>query len=110
MNPKFNFDRAEDLVGRSILIDLTVRDHDELFIEKKKMFGWIVDANQDQGIAVKLEPSGEIYHLVPDLDQLEVPPPGEYRLEPGDEIALNPELRAAHVVHLPPPEFEGPVH
>ena len=110
MNPNFNFDHAEKIVGKSILIDLTVRDHDERFIEKKMMFGWIVEANQDQGIAVKLEPSGEIYHLVPDLDQLEAPPPGEYRMEPGDQIALNPELRATQVVHLPPPEFEGPVH
>ncbi len=109
MNPKFNLDHADTLIGKSILIDLTVRDYDELFIEQKKMFGQIVSVNEDRGIAVRLATSGELYYLVPDLDQIAPAPPGSYRLEPGEEIAVNPDFQTSHVVHLPPPEFEGRV-
>ncbi len=109
MNPRFNFEHVDELTGKKIIIELVVRDYDESLIEKKVMVGTIVGATLDRGIDVRIEPTDEHYYLPPDYDQLQTAAPGEYRLLPTDITVVNPDIFTSHVVHLPPPEYNGPV-
>jgi hypothetical protein len=110
MNPKFNMDNAEQLIGKHVIIDLILHDYDESFLERKQMHGVIVRANESAGIVVKLQSSGHEYVLPPDIGDFRELAPGPYTLESSGEVVESPDLATSLLVHLPPPEYEGPVH
>jgi hypothetical protein len=110
MNPKFDMEYADELVGKHVIIDLIIHDYDESFLERKQMHGVIVRASESQGIVVKLHSSGHEYMLPPDIDEFRELPPGPYTLESTGEVVENADLATSILVHLPPPEYEGPVH
>jgi hypothetical protein len=106
MNPKYDLDQAESFCGKRVLVDILVRDHDERLVEQRQLFGEIRRINEDEGVVLRLIPSGEDYRLAPDLDQFIPMAPGRYRLEPDGETIRDPDYRYSSIVHLPPPEFE----
>lgn len=107
MNPKFDLEQAGELLGKRVIVDLTVRDHDERLVERRQLFGEIQRINENEGVVLELIPSGGDYRLIPDLDQFVPLEPGAYRLEPAGETAVDPDFRFASVVHLPPPDYDG---
>src|SRR5690349_7243631 len=107
MNPKFNMNGIDSLVGRHLIIEVTVRDYDETLVERRQLHGTVTRVSEGEGIVVKLQPSGNEYMLPPDLDEFEVLPPGRYALESTGEWIENPDLATSLLVHLPPPDFEG---
>jgi len=110
MNPKFNLENADVLIGKHVIIDLIIHDYDESFVERKQMHGNVVRVSEGEGVVVKLHSSGHEYMLPPDMDDFSEVPPGRYTLEPNGEVVENPDLRTSILVHLPPPEYEGPIH
>jgi hypothetical protein len=109
MNPKFNMQNTDELIGKSILIDLVIHDYDESFVERKQMFGRVVRVSEGEGIVVKLSSSGHEYMLPPDIDDFRRLGPGEYQLQPDGETIHDPDFGTSILVHLPPPEYEGPI-
>lgn len=110
MNPKFNMDNADALIGKHVIIDLIIHDYDESFVERKQMHGTVVRISEGEGIVVKLHSSGHEYMLPPDIDDFRELPPGPYTLESSGEVVENADLTTSILVHLPPPEYEGPIH
>lgn len=106
MNPSTNFENAGALIGKSILIDLTVHDYNETVVEQKQMHGRITRVSETEGIVVELaEEGGREYRLPADLDRIE-----PYREDlTVQSTAERCDLMTSLLVHLPPPEFEGPV-
>ncbi len=109
MNPRFNMNEIESLIGRTVIIDVMIYDYDEHFIERKQMFGKILRVSGDEGTIVRLHSSGHEYTLPPDMEGFRELPPGSYTLEPTGDIIVDPDLGASVVVHLPPPEYSGPI-
>ena len=108
MNPKFNMNGAESIIGRHVIIDTEVRDFDETLIERRELHGTIQRVSEGEGIVVILHPTGHEYVLPPDLDALRPLPAGSYRLETTGEVIEHADLKTSLLVHMPPPEFEGP--
>ena len=108
MNPRMNMDGAEAIIGKHVVIDVEVRDHDETFIERRELHGTIERVSESEGIVVILYPTGHEYILPADLDALQSLPIGAYRLETTGEVIDRPDLKTSLTIHMPPPEFEGP--
>lgn len=107
MNPKFDLEGSENLLGKRVIVDTTIRNHDETLVEKRQLVGEIARINENEGIVLKLIPSGYGYHLIPDLDQLVPLAPGRYHLEPEGTVVENPEYFFSSVIHLPPPDYRA---
>jgi hypothetical protein len=110
MNPKFNMENADLLVGKHVIIDLIIHDYDERFIERRQLYGTIVRVGESEGVVVKLHTSGHEYVLPPDIDEFRELPPGPYTLESTGETVERADLATSLLVHLPPPDYEGPIH
>jgi hypothetical protein len=108
MNPKLNMEGAEAIIGKHVVIDVEVLDHDETFVERRELHGTIERVSESEGIVVILYPSAHEYILPADLDALQPLAAGAYRLETTGEVIDHPDLKRSLTVHLPPPEFEGP--
>lgn len=109
MNPKFNMENIEAMIGRGVIVDLTTRESDEAVVERTQLYGEVIRVSGDEGIVLKLHDSEREYILPPNVDDFEQLAPGTYHLEPEGTVIENPDLRTTMVVHRPPPEYSGPV-
>jgi hypothetical protein len=105
MRPEFDEELALRLVGKYVLIGLTVLEHDETFVEKRQLHGDVVRADRD-GIVVQLRGTDETYSLPPDPSQFGEAEPGEYRLRSTGEIVIDPDYITTWTVTKPPPDWK----
>ncbi len=92
-----------ELVGKYILVGLTVQDPRGSDVRLRQLHGRITSADPDHGLMIKLEGAndGETYTLPPDLRSLKPARPGEYRLRTTGEVVHDPDLLATWVVDQP---------
>lgn len=109
MNPQHNSENIETLLGKHILIDVTVRAHDETLLERRQAHGDVIRVSPNEGVVVKLSDVDNEMALPPDMDRFEPLEPGRYPLGTEGAAAENPDFRIDLTVHMPPPEFEGRV-
>ena len=90
-------DQAANLIGKTVLAQLTYIDSDERILEKRQWFGVI------EGVGEMLEirdrATGELRTLPP---RLLLAAPGEYHLHATGEVVRNPDFLTTWEV------FEGP--
>jgi len=55
--------RADDYIGKIVLIGMTYLDHEEKLIEQKQWVGTIAAFSRKDGIKIKLRDSGELFGL-----------------------------------------------
>jgi hypothetical protein len=101
--PHFDETIARSYLGKHLLIDLTITDHEGHLVEQRQIHEWIARINEREGIVMRLNNSNEEYALPPDLRRLQTAPPGGYRLRSG-EMVVNPDFTATWTVKQPPPE------
>lgn len=103
MSEEFNKDRVSELIGKHIIIDITILDHENNFVEQFQLHGDIIRVNQDIEAVVKLYNSDEEYILPPDLSAIQEAPAGEYCFRSTGEVVVNPDLMTSWTIHQPNP-------
>lgn len=94
--------RLSDLPGKVMLVGITYYTHDDQFIEQKRYFGEVVEAN-DRLIRIRRD-NGEFFTIPPDLRSTYRAKPGEYRLRSTGEIVVNPDYLSMWNIHKSEPE------
>jgi hypothetical protein len=104
--PTWDEDRAQELIGKTVLIGLTfARAHGEV-IEQVQRHGVVEHADQDAGIGVRLVGPGqvwdrELYVLPPVLSSFVDAAPGSYRLRSTGETIVDPDLMSTWEIRSP---------
>jgi hypothetical protein len=81
----------DEYIGKTVLIGMTYRDHEENFIEQKQLYGRIDRINQTEGMVIDLE-TGEEFKLPPDPNKLQPAAKGEYFLKTTGETVIDPDF------------------
>lgn len=91
----FDQERANSLVGKYIMIGITHRTLEGLFLYREQLHGVIVSAAPG-GITVALRGlhEGEFWVMPPELEFLEPARPGLYALHASGEMVRDPDLFA----------------
>ncbi|MCB2201393.1 hypothetical protein KQH51_01530 [bacterium] len=106
----FDEKRAQDMVGKEMLVGLTICDHEDNFLRQEQFCGTVIRANRKDGVVLFRRDTGKEYKLPPDLQSVKDAPPGTYRLRSTGEEIENPDLISTWVVHEPPPSESDSVH
>jgi hypothetical protein len=99
----YNPERAKAVTGKSVIVGITVLDHDERVVSRTEMHGEIVRVSEAEGIVIQLAGSDETYALPPDTDALKDASPGSYTFRSTGEIVVDPDLMTTWTVRPPPP-------
>jgi hypothetical protein len=99
---EFDDELAQRLIGKHVLIGITVVEHDGTFVERRQMHGDVTQADR-RGIVVRLRGSGEEHNLPPDPSQFQEAPPGEYRLRSTGEVVIDPAYTTSWTLTRPAP-------
>src|SRR5262245_6853788 len=94
---------AESLVGRSLLVGITERDHNGILIRRHQLFGVVAVANRKHGICVRESEGGPEMWLPPDTAGIVPAAPGEYRNRNTGEVVVNPDYTASLTITKPAP-------
>jgi hypothetical protein len=104
--PEFDKLKASKIIGKYIIIGLTINDHNDKFIEQIQYHGIILEANENIGVKIALKGvhDGEIYTLPPFLKPIVPAKPGTYMLHSTNEEIENPDYQTTWIVNKPKPE------
>jgi len=98
-----HFDKAfaKKLVGRSILIGVSVINSDGETESQEQMHGLVKSASETDGILILLNGSfkGNEWQMPPDTSCIKVAKPGEYYLKATGEKIKNPDFLCNWEVH-----------
>jgi hypothetical protein len=98
-NKIWDEDRAEAMIGKTMLVGMTYLDiaGDRL----EQFYGEVVSVDARKGIELRLAGSrvGETFMLPPDLSSVFAARAGEYRLRATGEIVVNPDFTATWQVY-----------
>ena len=103
----FNPERAEAMIGKHLLIGLTIQDHLDNVLDRVQLHGDIIRINSEEGVVVRLHPSGVEYAMPAILSAYEEAAPGEYHLQSTGEVVVDPDLMATWVVYEPAEDTEA---
>lgn len=106
-SPHFDRERAAALVGKHIIIGLTVHDRQDNPVDHIQLHGDIVRVNEAEGVVVQLHPSGVEYQMPAVFAAYEEAPPGDYQFAATGEVVSNPDLMTTWVVYEPEEWGEG---
>lgn len=99
--PEFDSQKARELIGKHCLVGLTYCDKSGKEIEQKQFHGDIIMASEQEGIVLRLRPSGEEFKLPPDLRAFLPAKPGTYTLKNTGETVINPDLLTTWTINKP---------
>ena len=94
--PPFDHSLGRELIGKHVLVGLTVLDHRGKLVEHKQFHGKVTQADPRDGFRVALlgEREGQFEWLPPDTRAFEKARPGEYRLKVTGEVVVDPDYTA----------------
>jgi len=98
---KFDAEFAKKLLGKSILIGVSVYDSDGKLDSQQQMHGLVKSASTTDGILILLNGSflGQEWQMPPDTSCIKVAEPGEYDLKATGEKIKNPDFLCSWEVH-----------
>ena len=90
---------AHALIGKTLLMNLTVLDDEGALLERQQFFGVVIDADADEGITLDLlgEHDGDTYVLPPQTSAIKAAESGVISLA-GD----TPDFVASWIIHGAP--------
>lgn len=94
-------DFADDLIGCTLLVGLTYVDSDDQLIRRQQVFGTVISADEQDGIAIRQQHNGQTFTIAPVLDAVEPAAPGIYQLADEDEAIEDPDFTALLTVRSP---------
>jgi hypothetical protein len=83
--------KAEFMIGKSLVVGITVLSHDGGLVEHRQSHGQIRQVRRD-GVIIELARDGESQTLPPDLRGFDEAAPGEYRLRSTGEVVRDPDF------------------
>ena len=86
--------KADEYLGKVVLLGVTYLDHADKLIEQKQWVGTILTFSRKEGIKITLKDSDEPCGLPPDQRGIRKAPPGVYRLRSTGEEIENPDYLA----------------
>jgi len=92
------------MVGKYALIGITHLNSSEQPVRKQQIHGVIIAIDETQGIVVQRSDES-LFHLPPDLDQLQPAAPGCYHLRETGETVEDPDF--VGFVTVTPPVSQG---
>jgi hypothetical protein len=97
----FNEEFARTLVGKYVLIGLTIYDARGKFRRLEQFHGTVASADCKAGITIVLRGSreGEVKRLPPATDIFEPATPGTYTLKSTGETVVDPDFTATWLVN-----------
>lgn len=107
MSTYFDNDRAATMIGKHLIIGLTIHDALDNVVDRVQLHGNIVRVNEKEGVVVQLLPSGVEYAMPAVFSAYEEAPPGDYHFQSTGEVITNPDLMATWVVYEPPEDTEA---
>lgn len=99
--PNFDDEKAQAVIGKHVLVDVTYRSRSEKVLEQKQFHGEIISASRFDGIILRLSGSNEERRLPPDLSRLQPANPGQYALKGSDEVVVDPDFLSSWTVYPP---------
>jgi hypothetical protein len=96
----FNPERLPTLVGRTVLLGITILSSGGEELERHQLHGAIRGMESPFGLVVELA-GGGLLDLPPTFALLDEAPPGDYRLRSTGEVVVNPDLMSVVTVSLP---------
>ena len=104
--PPFDHALAREVMGKYVLIGVTVLDHTGKLLEQKQFHGKVTQADPRSGFSIQLlgEREGEHEALPPDTRAFQKARPGEYRLKATGEVVVDPDYTAMWTYRKPPPK------
>ena len=101
--PPFDSVFARELIGKYVLVGVTVEDRQGKTIRHEQFHGAVVSANAESGINLILRGvrEGESKWLPPATDVFSVAPPGSYSLRSTGETVANPDFTSQWVLVQP---------
>jgi hypothetical protein len=96
--------KAEEYIGKVVLVGMTYLDHDEKLLGQKQWIGTISTFSKKEGIKINLRDSDEPCCLPPFTQGIKKAPPGIYRLRSTGEEIQNPDYLATWICMEPDPK------
>ena len=84
---------ADDLVGSTLFIGITLLDREGNLLKREQVFGTVESVAKGAGIKL-IQSNGESYILAPVLDAIEAGEADCYQLSESDELVENPDFVA----------------
>jgi hypothetical protein len=106
MWPHLDESKANDYVGKSILLCVSYIDHEEKQTGQMQWFGVITEVSNAKGIVIALRNNSEHCALPPDLSALRPAKPGEYRLRATGEVITDPDFITTWTCKEPEPNWK----
>ena len=90
--PPYDAAKAASLLGKIVLVGVTVEDKRGELRRQEQYFGRVTDVDPRHGITIALMGAreGETKNLTPHPDVFEAASPGTYRLRPTGETIVDP--------------------
>ncbi|WP_370979725.1 hypothetical protein [Agaribacterium sp. ZY112] len=89
----FDETKAEEMIGKYILVGVTRLDSDEQVLSTEEIHGKVQRVSEEDGIII-LQPDGSEFGLPPLLDYYQEADEGVYSLKSSDEKITNPDYLA----------------
>jgi hypothetical protein len=91
--PQFDHYVARELIGKHVLVGVTVLDSKGKLVEHKQFHGRVDKADAREGIRLKLlgGREGEFEWLPPQTNVFSKAKRGEYRLKGSEEVVVDPD-------------------
>jgi hypothetical protein len=103
--PVWDQAQADQLLGASVIIGLTILTPSGALESQKQMHGTIQTVDSENGFEVALSGThfGETYWLPPDLSAFQPAREGSYRLRSTGETIENPDFLTSWTIERPSP-------
>lgn len=101
--PNFDHAFAQDLVGKIVLVGITVNDKRGEFRRQEQFFGRVMAADPVIGFTLELHGArlGQTKVLPPATGAFSRAPPGTYRLRETDEVVVDPDYTSVWTLTQP---------
>jgi|GEM_PF-3314603 len=107
MTQYFDRERADGMIGKHLIIGLTIHDAFDTVVDRVQLHGTIIRVTQDEGVVVRLLPSGVEHAMPAILSAYEAAPPGDYHFQNTGEVVTDPDLMTTWAVYEPPEDTEA---
>ena len=101
--PSFDQEFAQELIGKYVLVGITIQDKRGQFKRREQFHGMVVSANERTGIVLSLlgKREGELKTLPPMTEVFTPARRGTYSLKDSDENVVDPDFTCSWTLTQP---------
>src|SRR5256885_14044718 len=102
----YDYEKAALLLGKNVLISITVNDSNDRLIRNEQYYGAVVEVDEKSGITISLKgfKEGQVFKLPPATHAFHQADRGSYTLKETGEEVVDPDFTSAWTLTEPHPE------